>query len=333
MEKVKIVTIGGGSGQFILLSGLREKADFFDITSIVSMADSGGSSGRLRSELGILPPGDILKCLIALSPNCDVLKSILLKRFKNNMRLKEHNAGNMLLCMLFQYSEDIYQAIETLSELLEIKGKVCPVTTDKATLVAELANGERVFGESSIDLSHSGSEIIKDVYLVPHHKKNISANPDVLKYIKQADMIVLGPGDLYTSILPNLAVPEICDAIRGSSATLVYVLNLMTKANETFGFKGYDFIYKIEQYLGTKINKIIVNSKNPGAEVLMYYKLKQAESVNIDRYDPRLKERKIYFGDIINESKKSLTHDYKKLANIICSLFNEKKENILQKTG
>ena len=333
MKKVKIVTVGGGSGQFVLLSGLREKADFFDITSIVSMADSGGSSGRLRKELGILPPGDILKCLIALSPKCDVLKSILLKRFKKNIRLKEHNAGNMLLSMLYQYTGDIYQAVESLSEILEIKGRVCPVTADKATLVAELANGEKVFGESSIDVSHSRDEIIKDVYLVPHHKNEISVNPDVLKYIKQADMIVIGPGDLYTSIIPNLAVPEICDAIKDSSATIVYVLNLMTKPNETFGFKGYDFICKIEQYLGTKINKIIVNSKNPGAEVLMYYKLQRSESVNIDKNDPRLKESKLYFGDIINESKKSLTHDYKKLANVIYSLSNEKKETPLNNLG
>jgi uncharacterized cofD-like protein len=333
MGKAKIVTIGGGSGQFILLSGLREKADFFDITSVVSMADSGGSSGILRNELGILPPGDILKCMIALSPKCDVLKTILLKRFKKNIRLQEHNAGNMLLCMLFQYTEDIYQAIESFSEILEIKGRVCPVTVDKATLVAEFASGEKIFGESSIDLLNFGNEIIKDIYLVPHHKNKISVNPDVIKYIKQANMIVIGPGDLYTSILPNFAVPEICDAIKDSSATLVYVLNLMTKGNETFGFKGYDFIYKIEQYLGTKINKIIVNSRKPKAEILMHYKLNRSELVNIDRDDPRLEDRKIYFGDIISESKKKLTHDYKSLANIIYSLFNEKSKVTLQSMG
>ncbi len=144
-EKKKIVTIGGGSGQFALLTGLRELDDL-DITAVVAMVDSGGSTGRLRDELGALPPGDILKCILALSPHGDIARSILLKRFAKDRRLQGHNAGNMLLTMLSHYTGSFPAGINALAEILDTRGTILPVTIDRATLVAELTDGSKIFG-------------------------------------------------------------------------------------------------------------------------------------------------------------------------------------------
>jgi uncharacterized cofD-like protein len=168
----KIVTIGGGSGQFVLLSAIAELKDI-EITSVVSVADSGGSSGELRDRLGVLPPGDILKCLLALSPFKETARQILQTRFSGDNRLKGHNAGNMLLSMFSEYAGFV-EGVEALSEVLKITGRVFPVTTERATLVAELESGRMLFGESTIDLIKDGADSrISRVFLVPHHGKEI----------------------------------------------------------------------------------------------------------------------------------------------------------------
>ncbi|MCJ7541844.1 MAG: 2-phospho-L-lactate transferase CofD family protein, partial [Desulfobacterales bacterium] len=149
--KKKILTIGGGSGQFALLSGLRD-IENIAITSVVSMLDSGGSTGRLRDELGILPPGDVLKCILALSPYRDIARMILLKRFINDRRLQGHTAGNMLLTMLSRYTGSFPRGVQALAEILDVKGIILPVTVENATLVAELTDGSRIFGERAIDI-------------------------------------------------------------------------------------------------------------------------------------------------------------------------------------
>jgi uncharacterized cofD-like protein len=148
-EQQNIVTIGGGSGQFVLLSGLRD-IEGIEITAIVSMTDSGGSTGRLRDELGILPPGDILKCILALSPHRDIARAILLKKFTTNNRLKGHDAGNMLLTMLSQYTGCFSEGIRAFAEILDVRGTILPVSLDKATLVAELTDGSRIYGEKPL---------------------------------------------------------------------------------------------------------------------------------------------------------------------------------------
>ncbi|MGM0629378.1 MAG: gluconeogenesis factor YvcK family protein, partial [Patescibacteria group bacterium] len=169
----EILTVGGGSGQYVLLSGVRDVPDF-NVTAVVSMADSGGSTGRLRDELGVLPPGDILKCVLALSPHREAGRSILQKRFKNNAKLAEHSVGNMLLTMLSQYCNDFSQGVEALADVLETKGRVLPVSTDRATLVAELTDGSWLFGESAIDVPRGDQkEKIKRTFLVPHHSDSI----------------------------------------------------------------------------------------------------------------------------------------------------------------
>ncbi|MBU1340972.1 MAG: YvcK family protein, partial [Proteobacteria bacterium] len=244
IKEKQIVTIGGGSGQFILLSGLRDLEDT-QITAVVSMVDSGGSTGRLRDELGILPPGDILKCILALSPYQNACRSILLKRFKNDRRLAGHSAGNMLLTMLSRYTGNFPAGVAALAEILDVDGTILPVTIDRATLVAELTDGSRIYGEEAIDLPRGTQrERIKDVFLVPHHHDSISVFPPVLDAIEKADYIFIGPGDLFTSIIPNLIVPGVKEALQNTGAKIYFTVNIMTKFGETHNFSGKDFVIK-----------------------------------------------------------------------------------------
>ena len=262
-QEKKIVTIGGGSGQFILLSGLKD-IEGIQITAIVSMVDSGGSTGRLRDELGILPPGDILKCILALSPYQNACRSILLKRFKKDRRLAGHSAGNMLLTMLSRYTGNFPAGVAALAEILDVNGTILPVTIDRATLVAELTDGKRIYGEEAIDLPRGTQrERIKDVFLVPHHHDSISVYPPVLDTIAKADYIFIGPGDLFTSIIPNLIVPGVRQALQTTSAKLYFTINIMTKYGETYNFSGKDFVIRLEERLGREVDGLIVNSRKP----------------------------------------------------------------------
>ncbi|MGD9242116.1 MAG: YvcK family protein, partial [Desulfobacterales bacterium] len=246
----KIVTIGGGSGQYALLAGLRDFKSL-DITAIVSMVDSGGSTGRLRDELGILPPGDALKCILALSPHRDIARTIFLKRFTADRRLAGHNAGNMLITMLSRYTGSFPSGIKALAEILDVRGHILPVTIDKATLVAELTDGSRIYGETAIDMPRGTQrEKIHDVFLVPHHSNTISVYPPVLKAIRQADMIVIGPGDLFTSIVPSLIVHGVKECLKKIKAPILFILNIMTKFGETHQFTGRDFVKTLEEAIG-----------------------------------------------------------------------------------
>ena len=253
-QPVRVVTIGGGSGQFALLSGLRDISGIH-ISAVVSMMDSGGSTGRLRDELGTLPPGDILKCILAMSPHQDMARVIFQKRFNRDRRLKGHNAGNMLLTMLSRYTGSFPAGVQALAEILDAKGEILPVTIDRATLVAELTDGSRIFGESAIDTPRGHQrETIRDVFLVPHHSDAITVYPPVLRAIADADVIILGPGDLFTSIIPNLIVPGLREKLNTVSAPIYHVVNIMTKFGETNHFQASDFIATIESFTGRKID-------------------------------------------------------------------------------
>lgn len=278
----KIVTIGGGTGQFNLLSALRDTKGIV-ISAVVSMVDSGGSTGRLRDELGVLPPGDILKCILALSPNRESARKILLKRFNGPSRLGGHNAGNLLLTILSQYGGSFSEGVKALGEVLEIKGTVLPVTVHKATLVAQLTDGSFLYGEAAIDVPRGDQrEKIKKTYLVPHRNGAVNVYPPVVKKIKEANNIIIGPGDLYTSITPNFLVPGVADAVQKSKAKLIYVINIMTKFGETDNFKAKDFILKAEKFIGRKFDEVLVNSGKAPKSILNKYKKQKAKLVKID---------------------------------------------------
>lgn len=305
----KVVTIGGGTGHFNLLQAIKNLD--IDLTAIVSMADSGGSTGQLRDEYGVLPPGDVLKCLIALSPYEDA-RQILQSRFKSLERLKNHNAGNMLLVFLSQYlGNDFVGAIMALGEILNIKGKVLPVTTDKVTLVAQLTDGGKLFGESAIDIVRGKSRAkIKDLYLVPHNGK-LEVYIPAAKVIEKADFIFISPGDLYTSIIPNLLVDGVEQAIKKSKAKFVYFPNIMTKYGETDGYAVSDFVKVVEKYIKRPLDQIIVNNARPKADVLRKYQQEKAKLVSVDLEDPRL-----IVADLLSKGLLA-RHDCDKLGKIV----------------
>ena len=325
-RKISILTIGGGSGQFALLSALRDLKNV-NITSVVSMTDNGGSTGRLTDELGILPPGDVLKCIVALSPLRDAAQSILLKRLNGYGRLHGHTAGNMLLTMLSRYNDSFPAAINTLSEILELEGTVLPATTDKATLVAVLSDGRKIYGESAIDIPKGEQrKKIKEMFLVPHYNNSISVYPPVIEAIESSDYIFIGPGDLFTSIIASLIVPGVKEEILRAKAKIIFLLNIMTKFGETHNFRGYDFVKIIEDRLNRQVDGIIYNTKRPGKHLIERYLDEKAEFVELEKPEKWIGNRVIYDGDILDTSAQIARHDSTKLASLIKKIIFKKND-------
>jgi len=257
MRNKTIVVIGGGTGIFSVLSGLKKYP--VNLSAIVTMADSGGSTRVLREEFGILPPGDIRRALVALAGSEKLLASLFNYRFKEG-GLSGHNFGNLLITALERIKGDFEKAIEEAGKILNIRGQVIPVTLGNTNLYAVLENGQVIEGETNIDIpKHNPHLKIKKVYLKP----KIKANKKAIAALLKADLIVIGPGDLYTSIIPNLLVKGISRAIKRSKAKKVYICNLMTKWGETNNFTGYDFIKEIENYL----NRLAKHSRRAGSSV------------------------------------------------------------------
>jgi uncharacterized cofD-like protein len=316
-KSVHLVTIGGGSGQYALLSGLKNLAGI-RISAVVSMMDSGGSTGRLRDELGTLPPGDILKCILALSPHQEAVRAIFQKRFNRDRRLRGHNAGNMLLTMLSRYTGSFPAGVHALAEILDVKGEILPVTIDQATLVAELTDGSRIFGESAIDTPRGHQrETIRDVYLVPHHSDTISVFPPVLNAIADADLIILGPGDLFTSIIPNLLVPGLREKLADVSTPIFQVVNIMTKYGETNHYQASDFIATLEGFTGRKIDGAIINNRRPNENLLRIYRQQKSDFVELG-VPPQ--DCSLILEDLLETSGDIIRHDSRKLAAVIARL-------------
>ncbi|MGA6927064.1 MAG: uridine diphosphate-N-acetylglucosamine-binding protein YvcK [Desulfosarcina sp.] len=318
-----VVTIGGGSGQYALLSGLKHLPGIH-ISAVVSMMDSGGSTGRLRDELGTLPPGDILKCILALSPHQDAARAIFQKRFSKDRRLKGHNAGNMLLTMLSRYTGSFPAGVQALAEILDVRGEILPVTIDQATLVAELTDGSRIFGESAIDMPRGHQrETIRDVYLVPHHSNAITVYPPVLKALADADVIIMGPGDLFTSIIPNLIVPGMREKLCTVTAPIFHVVNIMTKFGETNHFQAADFIATLESFAGRSISGAIVNGTRPDTRLLALYRKQKSEFVEIG-LQPLATP--LIVRDLLETSGDVIRHDSQKLAGVIAGILTDRAD-------
>ncbi len=258
MARKRVVVIGGGTGSHTILTGLK-KTDC-DLTAVVSMSDDGGSSGRLRDELGQLPPGDIRQCLIALADESASaqMRKLFNYRFTAGNGLNGHSFGNLLLSALTDITGSSDAAITEASRMLRVRGAVLPVTLTDSTLKARLADGTVIEGESSIDQRVESPELpIERVYLEPEARPH----PPALAAIERADAIVIGPGDIYTSILPNFLVEGMADAVRGSKALKIYVCNLMTKPGESDGFRVSDFTGLVCEYLAltAPLDYLIVN--------------------------------------------------------------------------
>ena len=261
----KVTVIGGGTGTFVVLSGLK-KHDL-DLAAIVTMMDSGGSTGRLRDQLGVLPPGDLRQCMVALSDSTDLWRKLFLYRFENG-DLKGHNFGNIFLSALEKVCDDYNTVIDTASYVLNTKGKVIPVTFEKTHLCVEYENGTIIKGEGNIDEDNPEKSRIKRAYLEP----KAAVNPDAVSRIRESDYIIIGPGDLYTSIIPVLLVDNLREEMKKSKAKIIYNLNLMTKTGQTTGYTANDFIQDFERYIGRKPDYITANNGEIPASILSWYK-------------------------------------------------------------
>lgn len=321
-KKPKIVVIGGGTGSFVALSGLKKYE--VDLTAIITMMDSGGSSGRLRDELGVLPPGDVRQCLVALAKSSRLLREMFNYRFEEG-ELKGHTFGNIFLSTLSKTTGSMKKAIEEVGKILRIQGKVIPVTYDKSDLCIELEDGSVIEGETHIDEVEKREKRakIKRAFLKPV----AHSNPDAKEAIQEADIIIIGPGDLYTSIIPNLLVEGIKGAISKSKARTIYVLNLMTKYGQTTNHSAKDHLNDLEQYIGRNIiDVVLVNKKTPKKEALAWYKDFEEHPVEDNLGDKNGFQviRKNLIRDVIIEASSSdslhrsiIRHDSEKLAKAI----------------
>ena len=299
----RVVVIGGGTGSFTVLQGLKEHD--IAITAVVSMFDSGGSTGVLKDEYGILPPGDIRRCLIALSEE-KILRDLFMYRF-DKWSLKDHSFGNLFLTALKEITKSDVKAIKKAAEILKIKGIVLPVTINKSTLCAKLEDGTVIKGEKNIDIpKHDGNIKITDVFLEPEAKIFKATK----KAIVNADLIVIGPGDLYTSVVPNLLVKGVCDAIRKNKGKKVYVCNIMTKFGETNGYKASNHLKVIQRFVD--VDYIICNTGKK--RKLKKYTKECSFPVEIDAVNV-----KMINGNFVNRSD-LIRHNSKKLAKALIRL-------------
>jgi len=287
MKKKKIVTIGGGTGSFTLLSGLKRYS--IDISAIVSMADDGGSTGRLRDELGVLPPGDVRQCLVALSNSSEVLRELMNYRFEKG-DLKGHNFGNLLLSALEKIKGNFASGINEIVELLNISGKVIPVVNGKMNLAIRLNNKELFIGEKQLDHNDKIRKFgIKKVYLHPA----VHAYSEAILAIEESDIIIIGPGDHYGSIVPNLLVKNIPETIKKSKAKVVYVCNLTNKKGQTDQYGIDDYVSSINKYIGaSRVNYVIVPASKPSLKLIKKYEKREVKKSVVDFNKIKIENRK-----------------------------------------
>ncbi len=308
----KVVVIGGGTGNFVVLRGLKKYP--LDLTAIVSMADDGGSTGILRDELGVLPPGDVRQCLVALSNSSRLMRSLMNYRFENG-GLGGHSFGNLLLSALEKVTGSFEKAVEEAGKILYIKGKVIPVTTNQVRLKMVLNNRKVLEGEKEVYLSQEIDLGYKMIFLEPFPK----VNPRVIEEIQSADLIVIGPGGLHTSLIPNLLVEGVSEAVVKSDAKRVYVVNLMNRKGQTTGYKSSDYLKELIRYMGKDVfDHILINVQKPAKELIDVYS-EEGELVENDLEGDRVILADL-LGRLAEEPKKELLkrnlirHDSKKLA-------------------
>jgi uncharacterized cofD-like protein len=284
---VRVVAIGGGTGLAMLLRGLKHyvarrrqettRHPISDLAAIVTVTDDGGSSGRLRREYRVLPPGDIRNCMVALSQDEALLGRLFQYRFHTGRGLRGHSFGNLFLTALTHVTGDFAEAVRVSAGVLAIRGRIFPTTIENVSLEAVMSDRTIVSGETRIVKS---GKTIRRVRLCPRHVRPL---PEVLEAIAQANLILIGPGSLYTSILPNLLVSGVAEAIEASSATRVYVANLMTQPGETAGYSLADHVHAIYRHTRRKLFDWVVASNQPiSLEVARRYSLRGAEPVRVD---------------------------------------------------
>lgn len=308
----KVCTIGGGTGNFVILRGLKRYP--LDLSAIVSMSDDGGSTGVLRDELGVLPAGDTRQCVVALSNSSRLMRNLMNYRFETG-GLMGHSFGNIFLSSLEKVTGSFERAIEEVGKILNMRGKVIPVTTEQVRLKMTLTDGEVLEGEKAIYLSQKIDEGYKDISLIP----GVYANSHAIDEIFNADAVIIGPGGYYTSIIANLLVDGIPEAIRETDAIKIFVVNLMNRKGQTTGFALSDYLRGLEKYLGEGIfDYVLVNNQQPPDELIEMYR-EEGELVQCDVEGPNIISAPM-LGEMKEKSKGDLLerslirHDSKRLA-------------------
>lgn len=318
----KVVVIGGGTGTFTVLSGLKYYP--LDLSAVVTMADDGGSTGRLRDEFGVLPPGDLRQCLVALSEADQVMRKLFNHRFESG-ELAGHNFGNIFISTLERVTGSLDRALDVAGRVLNIRGRVIPVTLSKVGLIAELKNGKVIEGESALSDYQLVSRFgIKKIYLRPKAK----ANRKAIEAIESADLVIVGPGNLYASLIPNFLVDGIGRALVSSKATKIYVANLMNKNGHTDDFHVSDYVQALESAIGKKrvFDAVVYNTKQPTQALLRKYADEGTPveaSPECFKRGFRLVGANLLADEIAKTAKKDLLrrtlirHDPKKLASVL----------------
>jgi uncharacterized cofD-like protein len=309
-KKIRVVCFGGGTGMPSLLRGLKTDSNL-DITAIVGMFDNGGSSGELRDKFGILPPGDILKCLLALAEDDASARKILLRRIEHK-KFPGHTGGNVLLMGLEKVYEDYRDAVRALGQILSVRGTVVPVALTQGVLCAEHADGFVSKGEVGVDKRLFEGREIKRLFLEP----NVEASLEALEAIRTADILCAGPGSFYTSVIPNFLPRGIKEVIRDSGAPIIFIANLLTEGDGMHGYTVPRVVEVFEQYLGKKVNAIVVNTKVPGKKVLDRYEAERKRPLRMDverlgAVDPRFIPEDLWLDEGIAR------HDSEHLANVV----------------
>ena len=313
----KIVVIGGGTGLSTLLRGLKHYSA--NISAIVTVADDGGSSGRLRREIGVLPPGDIRNCVAALADEEKLLTELFQYRFQAGDGLVGHSFGNLFLTAMSEVAGDLEQAIAASSKVLAVRGRVLPATLSDVRLWAQLTDGRTIEGESNI--TEAGGQI----HTIGCFPPNPPALPSALKAIKEADYIIMGPGSLYTSVIPNLLVPDIRAALTKVKIPRIYVCNIMTEPGETTGYTVADHISAIDRICGQPLfDAVLVNKRTPSASALIRYAQENSHPVFLDREDVKKLGRRIVFANIMDEDSQTgyVRHDPQKLARVLLKWYS-----------
>lgn len=316
----KIVAVGGGTGLSMLLKGVKKITN--NITAIVTVGDDGGSSGRLREEMGVLPPGDIRNCIAALADDEDLVTKLFQYRFKTGEGLEGHSFGNLFLSALCSITGDMVSAVKESSNVLSIRGRVLPSTLDDMKLVAELEDGRIIYGESNIPEAKGK---IKKLFTNPENCRPLD---DAIQAIKEADLIILGPGSLYTSVIPNLLIKEIAQEIAASTAKKIYVCNIMTQPGETDEYSVSTHVNAIIEHAGSKniMDAVLVNDSLPN-NLAKKYKAANSFPVKLDVDNVKKSSVRIVSKKLIEESKEGLVrHSSNRVARAIYHWYRKQQQ-------
>lgn len=320
MKKVNVVAIGGGTGLSSLLRGLKIEVgrSIGRLSAIVTVADSGGSTGRLRKIYNIPAPGDIRNCIVALSESEDIMQSLFQYRFKGE-GLSGHAFGNLFLTALTDITGSFLEAVKLTSQILRTKGAIIPSTVEDIHLVARFSDGEVVQGEEEItEYGKKGIAKVEDIWIEP---KEAKAPIEAVAAVEKANLILFGPGSLYTSIVPNLLIRDIKEAVERSPALKVFIVNAMTQPGETDEYTAYDHLKTFLRFTGLKgVDAVIVNTKMPSGDTLKRYLEQGQEPVTPDIAKIAKEGVRVYAEDLIGDRDSFVRHDPDRLTDLIVKI-------------